>query len=733
MDQSGDRLASKQIVLMGVGHTNAHVVRMWGMNPIPNTRLTCISDNAIATYSGMLPAVLAGQNSVPDMQIDLVKLCASVGARLIVDEVTGIDVDSQTISLADRPAVPFDALSIGIGSVPTVMGVRMDEGAVLKIKPMQTFLQRLEKSVAAAVEKSEGRELKVAIAGSGVAGIEIAFCLPAFLEKHAADFSIRVVTRSPKILQGVIPSFRKRAMDALTERKIEVSTGKTIMQVTEDGLHLNDGNLVEADLVIWATGASAPPLFDQLNLDLPMDGRGFLATDATLRSTSGKPVFAVGDTGTILSDKLPKAGVYAVRQGPILWQNLRNLITGEPLVKYKPQKSFMKLLNTGDGNAIGEYNGFSFSGPWAMTLKDRIDGRFMKMYRPAGMDSGDEQMQCRGCGCKLGGDVLESVVDTITSSDASSGPIQGLDDAALIETKSGASVVASTDFFTTPFSDAYLSGRVAALHSASDLVAMGASVNAVLANVVLPEGDTKVQRQEFSDVMAGARREFEAMGGAIVGGHTIVGPRFEIGFTVIGEPATVDNKQHLLCKANLNAGDSLYLTKPLGIGVLLVANMQGKCAAADYEGLINAMLAHQQSFVNKAIDFGVKAATDVTGFGLIGHLIEMLKASNTTASLDLSAIPLLDGAAVAFTQGLESTLAPGNRYVESMVEVDDVKKTYPEYKALFDPQTCGGLLLGVPENRVAEFEKSFTDSEYRPQKIGCVGGSGFGSRLVKIK
>ena len=732
MDQSGDRLPSKQVVLVGVGHTNAHVVRMWGMNPIPDTGLTCISDNSIATYSGMLPAVLAGQNSVPDMEIDLVRLCASVGARLIVDEVTGIDVDDQTISLANRPAVPFDALSIGIGSVPTVSGVRMDTDAVLKIKPMQTFLQRLEKSVTAAAAKREGRQLRVAIAGSGVAGIEIAFCLPPFLQKHAAEFSIRVVTRSPEILQGVIPSFRKRAMDDLAKRDVEVSTGKTVVQVTEDGLHLNDGNLVEADLVIWATGASAPPLFDQLNIDLPMDGRGFLATDATLRSTSGKPVFAVGDTGTILSDKLPKAGVYAVRQGPILWQNLRNLMASEPLIKYKPQKSFMKLLNTGDGSAIGEYNGFSFKGPWAMQLKNRIDGRFMKMYRPLEMKTSDEQMQCRGCGCKLGGDVLESVIDTIASSEASSGPIHGLDDAALIETNSGASVVASTDFFTTPFKDAYLSGRVAALHSASDLVAMGASVNAVLANVVLPEGETKVQRQEFSDVMAGARREFEAMGGAIVGGHTIEGPRFEIGFTVIGEPATVDNKRHLLCKANLNAGDVLYVTKPLGIGVLLVAHMQGRCAAADYDSLIETMLAHQQDFVKKAIDFGVKAATDVTGFGLIGHLIEMLKASKTTATLELSKIPLLNGAAVAFTDGLESTLAPGNRYVESLVEVDEIKRAYPEYKALFDPQTCGGLLLGVPEKRVAEFEEAFADSACCPDMIGRVEVSDSG-RLVKIR
>lgn len=723
MDSGGDRLPSKQIVLVGVGHTNAHIVRKWGMDPIPDTGLTCISDNTIASYSGMLPAVLAGQNSVPDMQIDLVKLCESVGARLIVDDVTGIDFDKQLVSLADRPAVPFDVLSLGIGSVPTVTGVRMeDDRTVLKIKPMQTFLDRLEVAVNNAAAKCKGRALKIAIAGSGVAGIEIAFCLPGFLAKHVSEYSIRVVSRSSEILQGVIPSFRKQAMDGLAERNVEVSTGKTIIRVNQEGLHLNDGNLVEADLIIWATGASPPALLDKLNL--PMDGRGFLATDATLRSTSGKPVFVVGDTGTILAEKLPKAGVYAVRQGPILWQNIRNLLADEPLVKYKPQTSFMKLLNTGDGNAIGEYNGFSFGGPWAMKLKNRIDTRFMKMYQVAGMESTAAQIQCKGCGCKLGSDVLESVIDSVTANEAAAGKLPSLDDAALIETKSGATVVASTDFFTTPFKDAYLSGRVAALHSASDLVAMGASITAVLANVVLPEGDSKAQRQEFADVMAGARREFQAMGGAIVGGHTIVGPRFEIGFTVIGDPPSAANKHQLLCKGNLQSGDILYVTKPLGIGVLLVAHMQSKCAAADYSNLITTMLQHQDHVVQKAMDCGIVAATDVTGFGLMGHLIEMLKASHKTASLQLENIPLLPGAAVAFTDGLESTLAPGNRYVEPLVAVDDAKRSYPEYKALFDPQTCGGLLLAVPASQVSAFEAAFADAEFSPARIGVVNDAG---------
>ena len=161
MKNNSERLASRRVVLLGVGHTNAHVVRMWGMKPIPDTQLTCISDNAIATYSGMLPAVLAGQKSPPNMEIDLVKLCGSVGARLIVDNAVSLDVDQQLIHFAERPPVPFDVLSVGIGSIPSMDGTEVENGVegstLLKIKPMQTFLDRLSTAVTRAVAKAVSR------------------------------------------------------------------------------------------------------------------------------------------------------------------------------------------------------------------------------------------------------------------------------------------------------------------------------------------------------------------------------------------------------------------------------------------------------------------------------------------------------------------------------------------------------------------------------------------------
>ncbi len=690
------------------------------MNPIADVDLTCISDKSIATYSGMLPAALAGQIPPSDMEIDLVRLCASVNARLIIGTVTGLDPVRQVLHFADRPSVPFDVLSIGIGSVPTDDGVDIEGDSLIRIKPMQTFLQRLritiakalkrrtcEKETAAANLQNAHQALpppfRITVVGSGAAGTEIAFCLPEFIKSQTdVPYQLQMVTRSAAILPGVTSGLRNKAAAELQRRGVTVHCNATITHVDNTAVTLKDGQRIVSDIVIWATGASPPELL--LQLDLPATDSGFLATETNLRSTSGAPVFAVGDTGSIVNEKLPKAGVYAVRQGPVLWDNIQSLLSSRPLNNYEPQPSFLKLLNTGDGKAIGEWKGFSFGGRIAMKLKHYIDSKFMKMYQVSGnMNADTDVMQCKGCGCKLGSQALT----TALRSSFSLNEAIPADDAAVIKTEGGR-IIASTDFFTNPLNDAFLFGRMAALHSASDIVAMGATATAALANVVLPEGDTAAQQTALQEFLAGARHEFAKMNADIVGGHTIVGPRWEAGFTVFGDPPATQ----LLQKGSLQTGDVLYLTKPLGIGVLLAAHMRNQCAARNYESLIAAMLQPQHMLAKLAADCGITAATDVTGFGLAGHLVEMLKASHRSATLNLMDLPLLPGAAEAFESGIESTLAPNNRSVEQYIAATSGMRSKPEYKAIFDPQTCGGLLLGVPKRLVQEFETAMVDAGF---------------------
>ncbi len=719
-----ERLAAKHIVLIGIGHTNAHIVRMWRMHRIPDTDLTCISDNSTATYSGMLPAALAGQIRPEQMEIDLVRLCSSVGARLIVEKACGIDHQHRQVLFADRPPVPFDLLSIGIGSVPTTAEVEVDGESLIKIKPMQSFRHRLAARVRSVLSSSNGTvPLQIVVVGSGVAGIEIAFCLSPFLRKLRADKQhIRLVTRSDQILPEVASGTRDRIGKELAKRGIQVMTGHGVVKVSSREVQLDDGRTLEADLVIWATGASAPPSLEHFGL--PSDARGFIATDHSLRCTSGEPIFAVGDSGTIVGENLPKAGVYAVRQGPVLWENMRRYFRDQQLVPYRPQRSFLKLINLGDGRAVGEWKGLSFSGSLAYWLKHQIDSKFMDKFRPISMAGSDEPMQCRGCGCKLGSAALDGALGfsestAVASPDSIPASEQGiqLEDAAEVGGDGACKLLASTDFFSNPFDDSFLAGRVAAIHAASDILATGACVTEALANVVVPEGDAQSQQRMLRDFLAGARREFDALGARVVGGHTIVGPRMEVGFTVIGRPIG----EQLLRKSGLRAGDALYLTKPLGVGVLLAAHMRAACHAADYERMIESMLQSQAEYARLAVAIGLTACTDITGFGLAGHLLEMLDASRLGATLHLADLPILSGAEQAVANGIESSLFADNLRATSRIMTARDVSVVPKYRLLFDPQTCGGLLLAVPSSKERELASVLNEAQLpAPARVGEV-------------
>ncbi|MFK8114592.1 MAG: selenide, water dikinase SelD [Rubripirellula sp.] len=716
-----ERLKGRHLVLFGIGHTNAHVLRMWKMNALPDTDLTCISDFSIASYSGMLPAVLAGQVPPERMQIDLVRLCNHSGARLVTNPVTGIDHSSREVMFADRPPIPFDVMSIGVGSTASTEDVDIDSDGFVMIKPMQSFLQRLTLAVSRHLNGSDRDVIRVSVVGSGVAGIEITCCLPRLIrEQSGRRVEVSLVTRSEVILPALEPKTRQLIEASLQERDVKILTKRSVTEVSGDRLSFADGESIESDIVIWATNASPPPILSSLGLKL--DDRGFIETDHTLQSSLAG-VFAVGDTGTIVREGLPKAGVYAVRQGPVLWENIQRSLRGSALERYKPQRSFLKLINLGDGTAVGQWKSMAFSGRLAMRLKERIDGRFMDMFQvgqmPSMTDSSmPDEMQCRGCGCKLGADVLESAIASDAHGD--------LDDAAEIGGDSDSKLLASTDFFTSPFEDAYLSGRVAALHSASDIVASGARATEALANVVLPEGDRQSQRRTLHDFSAGARLEFDAMGAAIVGGHTIVGPRMEVGFTVIGKQLG----DAVLRKANLRVGDRLYVTKAIGIGVLLAAHMRSQCPAGHYESLLEAMLHRQHSLAQVALSVGLDAGTDITGFGLAGHLIEMLNASELSATVELNTVPCLPGAIDQVEQGVESSLAPDNLTFERSVDATGKTRATAPYKLLFDPQTCGGMLLGVAEHLEGSFVQAIKNAgQPPPVRIGVVEEASSGKCL----
>lgn len=739
-------LPSRDVVLVGAGHTNLHVVRMWRMRPLPDVRLTLVSPFPKATYSGMLPGTLAGLYGPEEMEIDLVRFAAACGVRLIVDRVVGCDPIARRVLLSDRPPVRFDAASIGIGSIPSGEAVWRGSSAVLSIKPMATFVARLEARLHDHLAQNGRTAVRAVVVGGGAAGTETALCLDAALRKRGIPATVALVDSGHEILAGYVPRMRRLARAELERRAIDVQLGAAAVSHADSSLKLSDGRTLPADIVLWAVRAAAPP--ELVGFDLPKTPDGFLAVSPTLLTTAGHPVFAVGDTASFVDRPLPKAGVYAVREGPVLWDNLQRLLAGRPLRPYVPQRDFLSLLATGDGRALAQYRGLAWSGRWVWNWKDHIDRKFMRMhhdYRPpaAGMTTGtsmpgpatqptravaDEAtrpargtspsdippapsgpvMRCHGCGGKLAAHVLSAALRRLSSkpdgeADSSGGAAHGggtanpfavPEDAVVLTAPDGSLPdVVSTDAFTPFLDDPYLVGRIAALHALSDVWAMGADPVGALAHVAVPGGSAAAQEEHLEQLLSGGLRELRAAGAALWGGHTLESDEPTIGYTVLGRLGG----RPPLRKGGARPGDRLLLAKPLGTGTLLAAHARCACRAEWLAEAVRQMLVPNGPASRAARECSANAMTDVTGFGLAGHLLEMLDASGTAADVSLEAIPLLPGFAALNADGYASSLAPANRLAaERIVLGPGADARSARFQALFDPQTAGGLLIAVP-------------------------------------
>ncbi|TWT89365.1 FAD-dependent oxidoreductase [Neorhodopirellula pilleata] len=372
---------TKHVVLLGIGHTNAHVVKQWASEPIPGCTLTCISRFSTATYSGMLPGTLGGQFDDDEMRIDLQGLADRASAKLILADTCGLDLDNGQIHFSDHEPIPFDALSIGVGSMPTGWSDHADSPLMVPIKPMQTFIQRFDAHLSAA-----NRPVRVSIVGGGVAGLEIAYCLDEKFRKRDPEHraTIEIFTSGDRIADGMTDRSIRRAEKLLATKSIAVHRGQRVTEVAETHLATEDGIRHATDCVVWATGASPPPVLATLGLQ--RDRRGFLATSETLQSLSDPRIFAVGDSGTVVKSPSPKAGVYAVRQCPILWHNLQALLRGGAMKSFCPQNDFLKILNTGDGKALLQYGWLTAHARWCWHLKTWIDKRFVNEFQVAQND-----------------------------------------------------------------------------------------------------------------------------------------------------------------------------------------------------------------------------------------------------------------------------------------------------------------------------------------------------------
>jgi selenide, water dikinase len=705
----------KDIVLVGAGHAHVGVLRNFGMQPMPGVRLTLITRHVHTPYSGMLPGMIAGHYSSDDAHIDTGPLCRFAGARLYHSEVTGLDLAAKTVLCANRPPVPYDVLSINIGSTPAASVAGVAEHAI-PVKPIDGFLARFE----AARERILARRgcSTVAVVGAGAGGVELILAMQRRLTHdvaatggNAAELQFKLITSSAEVLPSLPPKVRQRFQAVMQERGIDVITGSRVEGVDAGLIRTAGGRKVAVDEIFWTTRAA--PAAWLRDTGLALDADGFIKVSATLQSLTDPDVFAAGDVAAIQGYALPKSGVYAVRAAKPLAANLRRLIAAKPLVPFKPQGDALYLISTGDEYAVGTRNGLMMEGRWVWRLKDRIDRRFMDKFnhlpdmttsaaaietavadKAAIKEISALAMRCGGCGAKVGATVLSRALGQIVPAPRDDVVI-GLDspdDAAVVDTGGPRLSVHSVDYFRAIVDDPYLFGKIAANHALGDIYAMGAEPQTALAIATVPYGIEAKVEADLSAMMAGANEVLREAKCALVGGHTSEGAELSLGFSING----LVDRALTLRKGGLAPGQALIVTKPIGTGALLAADMRGKAKARWVMAAIQHMT--QSNRVGAAIlqAHGVTAATDVTGFGLLGHLVEMVKASNVDVTLQLKAVPLLDGLPEVMALGIFSSLQPQNVRLRRAIANLDTASQHSLYPALFDPQTAGGLLASVP-------------------------------------
>jgi selenide,water dikinase len=703
---------TRDLVLVGGGHTHVQVLRRWMMEPLPGVRLSVVLDRPVALYSGMVPGFVAGDYASHELEIDVVPLARRARARVILSAATRIDPVARRIEIEGRPPIRYDVASLDVGSTIRALDLPGVREYAVPTRPIVDFVDRIDERLSREAAGPGEPTLRVVVVGAGAAGLEIAFTLGARLRAAGREAHFSVLGASTDLLPGHADRVARRAGRSAEHRGIEIRLGVRVTRVERDALVLGEERQ-RFDLLIWATGA-APQAF-LASSPLPLDDAGFVRVRPTLQVVGHADLFAAGDCASLEdSPWVRKAGVFAVREGPVLDANLRARLCDDPLRRYKPQRDFLMLLNLGGGEALGAKWGLALEGRWVWRLKDRIDRRFMRRFQVLAGDAAPapafpslesmqmEEMPCGGCAAKLAGPALEAALARLPPSPPDASVRVGLDepdDAAAVELPRGDAVLASIDGFRAFTDDPWLVGRVAAVNAVSDLFAKGGRPRHALALVTVPEAENDRAQETLFQVLSGIRATLDPLGISLVGGHTTSGQELFVGLSISGE---LEADAAMLRKGGLRAGQRLLLTRPLGTGVLLAADMQGlapgRCVAATHA----AMLRSNADAARVARTCDASACTDVSGFGVAGHLAEMLRASGVSARVHLDALPALPGALALLSRGVRSTYHEQNALLRRSLAVDDEVAGEPALELLFDPQTSGGLLFGVEPGRVCE-------------------------------
>ncbi|WP_290701229.1 selenide, water dikinase SelD [Amphritea sp.] len=724
--------ATQHLIFIGGGHAHAIALLMMAMKKPAGVRITLISNLVQTPYSGMLPGLIAGHYNFDQIHIDLGRFCRYAGIDFIEDSVVGINPTNRTVQCLNHPDFSYDLLSIDIGSTPDLSTIAGATEFTTPVKPVRQLLSYWDELQNKVMQGDDSQEFHIGTVGGGASAVEVLLAMQYKLHKmlnkqqRSTDhLHFHIISGPQQILPSHNPRVQKRYRKVLQERSIKLHSSFRVAQVKQGRVISETGQTVELDEIIWATAAQGAGWPAKAGLEC--SDNGCIQVNDYLQSLSHPEIFATGDIADMVNYPRPKAGVFAVRQGPPLAHNLLAALAGGSFVRHKPQKQFLSLVSTGDRFAVASKGPFSLAGDWVWRWKDSIDQKFMRRFSDltelpdqipgAKLKIENPDMRCGGCGAKVGHSILNRVLKQLPPppNEIEIG-LDRPDDAAVINVPEGKLLVQSVDSFRQLVNDDFLFGQIAANHALGDIFAMGAQPHSAQAIVSLPHASDEIIEQRLRHLLLGASKVLSDCNIGLVGGHTSEGTELTLGFTING---LADRKQ-LLTKQGLQPGDKLIITKPLGTGTLFASDMRSQAQGSWISQALKHMLQSNYRASQILTTANTHACTDVTGFGLVGHLHEMLDGSGLSARLRLEKLPVLDGAMACLRAGIFSSLHPQNRKFESSVlnihEYDNETIT----EVLFDPQTAGGLLAAVSADQAEQVVEELQAAGYAQ---ACIIGS----------
>ena len=715
---------TNDLVLIGGGHSHLSVLMKLSKRPINGNRITLITNEIDTPYSGMIPGYIEGIYSWRDSHIDLYRLCLKLNVRFIHAEVERVSAYEKEIYFKDRPKIKFDVLSINTGIQSNNREIKGAAKYCLPVKPISKLTNNFLNKIT--------NFKSIAFIGGGAGSVELALAIKKRFLNINQDIKITIITGKRGLLSTFPQKTKLTSLKTLEKFKIDIIEYKRVLEVKPKQIILSDKSILKIDKAILSTNSMTPKWLAKSDILLTKDN--YILVNKSFQ-TNYKYVFASGDVIDFNNQNLKKAGVFAVRSGKPLAINIRKFILGKKLVEYKFNKNYLALIGTSKRSAIATKYNLTFNSRFFFYLKKYIDQNFIKKFsdfrirkkftldalktdvlnifvkHKEKITDENDIMQCKGCAAKVPLNALKQALpkDIVsTSEDAVSVP-------------GHPELYQTVDMISSIITDPFLLGKIAANHSISDMVSVNSKIRSAMMILQLPLSKTEINSRDLEQVLLGANEIFKTIDCPLIGGHTMIGKDKDpiIGFSILGQKQKkikiMKNRRKIKTK------DLLILTEKIGSGLIFAGINNYLIDSYFQTDVIKQMIKGNLNFGKISNQLNILSMTDITGFGLANHLLNLIKRDNSKTGLTIypNKIPLFEGVNECLNKDIKSSLFESNYDIAQKDIIYKRDKSKLD-NILYDPQTVGGIAFIIPQEEKYKHFKVLKENNIKFTEIGFV-------------